>query len=144
MEKELVFVRKVKGGIPKSIDDIFENKVKLSEDNYKYGVVSTTADGASVNFGKYRALMTRMKSGRDKLVSKHYVAHRSELSLKDSLLKAKEFKKLDDLMIGLYNLHKRSGKLKRSMRCDAKTLGIDAYVLPKVTSTRFVCHRLMG
>ena len=25
MEKELVFVRKVKGGIPKSIDDIFEN-----------------------------------------------------------------------------------------------------------------------
>ena len=62
MEKELVFVRKVKGGIPKSIDNIFENKVKLSEDKYKYGVVSTTADGASVNFGKYRGLMTRMKS----------------------------------------------------------------------------------
>ena len=37
----------------KSIDDIFEIKVKLSEDKYKYGVVSTTADGASVNFDKY-------------------------------------------------------------------------------------------
>ena len=72
--------------------------------------------------------MTRIKSEKDWLVSIHCVAHRSELSLKDSLLKVKEFKKLDDLMIGLYNLHKRSGKFKRSMRCEAKTLGIDAYV----------------
>ena len=63
---------------------------------------------------------------------------------KDSLLKVKEFKMLDDLMIGLYNLHKRSGELKRSMRCDAKTLGIAAYVLPKVTGTRFVGHGLNG
>ena len=56
-------------------------------------------------------LTTRMKSERDWLVSVDCVAHRSELSLKDSLLKVKEFKKLDDLMISLYNLHKWSGKL---------------------------------
>ena len=30
------------------------------------------------------------------------------------------------------------------MRCEAKTLGIDAYILPKVTGTRFVGHRFNG
>ena len=39
-------------------------------------------------------------------------------------------------MIGLYNLHKRSGKLKRSLRCDTKTLGIDAYVIPNTGVSR--------
>ena len=53
-------------------------------------MVSMTADGASVNFGQYRGLLTRMSNDdRDWLLKIHCVCHRLELAIKDSLLKNK-------------------------------------------------------
>ena len=72
----------------------------------------------------------------------HCIAHKAELALKDSLLKYKEFKEVDDLMNYVFYLHKRSGKLKRMFKNNATALNIDGYVFPKVTGTRFVTHRL--
>ena len=114
MDKELVFVRLIKGGISvyycvalrecrnfrgtdaeslkKAIDEVFNNKVKISDEKSKYGIVSAMADGASENFGKYNRLITRMKSVRPWLVGIHRIAHQAELSLMDTLLKIKEFK----------------------------------------------------
>lgn len=43
-------------------------------------------------------------------------------------------------MIELFNLFKKSGKLKRAAKRVAKEANVDAYLLPKVTGTRFVGH----
>ena len=85
-EKELVLVRTERNGIPvyfvasilemsqyggtdadsikKAIDDVFVEKLFLDEDQYVYSMISSTADGASVNFGKYRGVLTQLKSAR--------------------------------------------------------------------------------
>ena len=114
--------------LKKSIDDVFKSNLQsngneqnvLPEEKFEHNLIPATADGESVNFGKYGGLIARIKTNRSWLVGIHCVAHRSELSIKDSLLKVKEFKKLDEMMIGgMYNLLKKSGKLKRSMKNEA-------------------------
>ena len=172
MEKELVFMRVIKGGTPvyycvalqdcddyggvdsdslkSAIDGVFTTNLEIDNEEanskvqtkFAMNLVSATADGASVNFGRYSGLLTQLKESRAWLINIHCVAHRAELSLKDYLLLIPEFKKLDETMIGLFNLFKKSGKLKRAVKKEAKAQNIDAYVLPKVTGTRFVGHRL--
>ena len=86
MEKELIFVCVIRGGIPfyfcsalqdcnefggtdtdslkLAVDTAFDENnglVKLTENTYKYRMISSTADGASVNFGKYSGLLTQQK-----------------------------------------------------------------------------------
>ena len=159
MEKEPVYyciaLQHCNGGVDAdslktSIDDIFQTNLQTSneeknailEKKFERNLVSATAGGASVNSGKYNGVLTQMKGTRGWLVNIHCVAHRAELSLKDHLFEVDEFKKLDDTMVGLYYVFRKSGKLKRSVKQKAKALGVDAYVLPKVTGTRFVGHRL--
>ena len=82
-EKELVMVRTERSGIPvylvaslleiseyggtgansikKGIDDTFLNKLSLEDDQYQFSCISSTADGASVNFGKYAGVLTQYK-----------------------------------------------------------------------------------
>ena len=155
MEKELVFVRVIRGGIPVyfcaalqdcnefggtdadslklAIDTAFDNDngtIKISEDTFQKLMVSSTADGASVNFSRYNRVLTQQKETRPWLVTIHCVAHRAELALKDSLLSFKEFKLIDNLMTSVFYLHKRSGKLKRMFRNTANALNINGYVFP--------------
>ena len=105
-------------------------------------MISSTAEGASVNFGKYSGLLTQQKENCPWLITIHCVAHRAELALKDSLLKYKQFNEVDDLMTSVFYLQKRSGKLRRMFKNTATALNIDGCVFPKVTGTRFVTHQL--
>lgn len=50
-----------------------------------YSMISSTADGASVNFGKYRGVLTQLKSTRRWLLTIHCVNHRVELAVKGAL-----------------------------------------------------------
>ena len=130
-----------------AVDTAFDENnglVKLPESTYKYRMILSIADGASVNFDKYSGLLTQEKENYPRLVTIQCVAHRVEMALKDSLLKYKEFKEVDDLMASVFYLHKLSGKLKRMFKNTATALNIDGYVFPKVTGTRFVTHRLKG
>ena len=127
MEKELIFVRVIRGEIPiyfcsalqdcnefggtdadslkLAVDTAFDKNnelVKLPENTYKYRMISSTADGASVNFGKYSGLLTQQKQNRPWLITIHCVAHRAKLALKDSLLKYKEFKEVDGSMTSVF------------------------------------------
>ena len=146
MEKELVFVRVIKGGTPvyycvsledcdeyggvdsdslkSAVDGVFTTNLKIDNEEAKSKVqtkfamnfVSATAEGASVNFGRYSGLLTQLRESRAWLINIHCVAHQAELSLKDYLLLIPKFKKLDETMIGLFNLFKKSGKLKRAVK----------------------------
>ena len=71
-EKDLVFVRVVKGGLPVlfccALEDVNtygyataenrRNHLKIEPEKYMTGLVAMTADGASVNFGIKTGLLT--------------------------------------------------------------------------------------
>ena len=51
----------------------------------------------------------------------------------------------EEFYVGIYYLHKNSGKLKSSVQSACKTLGISNYKnLPKIHGTRFINHRRKG
>ena len=162
-EKEIVMVRLVdESGIPKhytidlldldrygdataenikqALDDCFLNTIGVSEEEYTHKVVCCTADGASVNFGQYNGLLTKMKETRPWLVTIHCVAHRVELAIKNSLGKREEYKAIKDFLTVIYKLFKQSGKLKRHFREMGTIFDIHINNITKVTGTRFVSH----
>lgn len=107
-------------------------------------MISATSDGASVNFGLYNGVLTRMKASRPWLLTVHCALHRVELSLGDSLKKFKSFKDMQDYMITLFYTFKQSGNLKRCFKDTAKGLGVTSYNFPKVHGTRFIAHTRRG
>lgn len=167
-EKELVFIRVIKNGeasylcvaledvdafgcanaenLELSIKNAFLKKLKISESDFTKKIISATADGASVNFGQYNGLLTKLKEhGHEWLVNIHCVSHRIELAFKDALMKVKEFEE-DNLsfMVSLSYLQKQSGKFKRELQETADAFDVTTYRFPKVHGTRFVSHQRIG
>ncbi|XP_041464249.1 uncharacterized protein LOC121415170 [Lytechinus variegatus] len=129
--------------LKKSIDSAFKDTLKLEKEQYINVMVGATSDGASVNTGLYNGLLTQFKKERTWLVTVHCVSHRVELALKDSLMKSKEFKDVQDFMIGIYYSMKKSGELKRQLK-DFGKIHVSVYTFPKVHGTRFVGHQRAG
>ena len=94
------------------IDSIFAEKgpLNLSENGYKFKVVTSTSDGASVNFGKKTGLMRWMADERAWLVKIHCANHRVKLAVKEAIIDSK-FKTVDDTYIIIFGLLKKSGKI---------------------------------
>ena len=107
-EKELVLIRVERGGIPTyicfsllemsnfggtdaeslktGIDSIFAQGGFLPLDetiDYTKKFVGATADGASVNFGHFSGILTRLEVSRPWLLKIHCSNHRTELSVGD-------------------------------------------------------------
>lgn len=166
-EKELVLIRTERNGIPvyivasllemekfgggtadaivKGINSLFEEsgQYELSTEDYRAKLVSCTADGASVNTGKYRGVLTQLKSNRPWLLTIHCANHRIELAVKSSL-SIPEFEAVEEFYKTNYQLLKNSGKIKSQVAECAGNLGIHYYPLPKIHGTRFVNHRRRG
>ena len=132
------------GNLKSAVDDVFKKTLHLDETEYRVGLVSSTADGAAVNFGKYSGLLTRMKTDRPWLMTIHCVNHRTELAVKDSLQTIKIFRDIEDVMTNLYYMMKRSGKLKRNLESLGKVQEVQVLKFGKIHGTRFVSHHRRG
>ncbi|KAL5016137.1 hypothetical protein ScPMuIL_005726 [Solemya velum] len=166
-EKELIFIRVVREGIPVflcaalqnidtfgdadannlklSIDGAFGNveKVTIAGDKYTNLLVSATADGASVNTGIYNGLSAKLRDdGRPWLLGIHCISHRVELALKDSI--SQTFGDVKDFMTTVYYLFKQSGKFKRHFQATASAFNVHCLNFPKVHGTRFINHMRRG
>ena len=71
----------------------------------------------------------------------HCSNHRIELAVKDAF-KGTPFNKVDEFYQAVFKLLRRSGKLKIMVEAAATALGIEHSVLPRLTGTRFVGHRV--
>lgn len=108
---------------------------------YTNKLISCTADGASVNFGQYSGLLTKMTDdGRPWLVKIHCANHRIELAVKNAFSDSVKFNEVDKLYMAIFNLLKNSGAIKSDVKKAAEVLNISFYALPKLTGTRFVSH----
>ena len=163
-EKELVLIRTERNGIPvyivasllemekfgggnadaivNGINSLFAESAPyaMSPEQYQGKLISCTADGASVNTGRYNGVLTQLKRNRPWLLTIHCANHRIELAVK-SAFNIPEFQAIEDFYRTNYYLLKNSGKLQGQVIECARSLGIDYYRLPKIHGTRFVNHR---
>ena len=133
--------------IKHGIDSIFsetDGSIKMTPEEYRVKVVSATADGASVNTGKYSGVLTQLASDRKWLVPIHCSNHRMELAFKSASSNS-TLQTCDETYIAIYFLHKNSGKLSHAVQEACKTLMITGHrKLPKIHGTRFINHRRRG
>lgn len=168
-EKELVLVRTERSGVPvyvvasllevarfgggdacsivAGIESIFRDDnsaLLMDQESFTKKVVSCTADGASVNFGKYKGVLTQMKDqGRPWMLMIHCANHRIELAVKEAF-NINKLNEVDQFYTTNFYLLRNSGKLKSEVAECAKALGITYYNISKITGTRFVGHRRRG
>ena len=115
----------------------------MTPEDYEGKLISSTADGASVNTGIYNGVLTQLKRSRPWLLTIHCANHRIKLAVK-SAFDIPQFQEVEEFYKTNYYLLKNSGKLKHQVKeCDA-TLGIQYYELPKIHGTRFINHRRRG
>ena len=76
-------------------------------DTYMDKLVGFGSEGASVNCGKKEGVKALLQESKEWLVFGWFVAHRLELSLKDSL-KATSFTDVDNIISHMYYLFKKS------------------------------------
>ncbi|ELU07946.1 hypothetical protein CAPTEDRAFT_192738, partial [Capitella teleta] len=121
-----------------AIDDVFIKQLAITEAAYRDGLVSASADGASVNTGAYTGLLVRLKETRQWLVTIHCISHRIELAIKDSLLNTKVNKtasEIRDFLITLFYLFKKSPKISRHLKCTGDALEAQTFKFKKVHGT---------
>ena len=167
-EKELVLIRTERNGVPvylvasllevsrfgggdaksivAGINSVFQKDgtpLWMDKDTYSKKVISCTADGASVNFGKYNGVLTQLKENRPWLLTIHCVNHRVELAVKEAF-NISQLNNVDEFYKTNFYLLRNSGKLKSEVAESAKVLGINYYTISKIHGTRFVGHRRKG
>ena len=118
------------------MDSIFAENglLHLSENGYKFKVVTCTSDSASVNFGKKTGLMKRMADERVWLVKIHYANHHVELAVTEAIINSK-FKTVDNTYIIIFGLLKSLGKIKGIIQEACKSENAQHFTLGKITGT---------
>ena len=132
--------------LKKAIDGVFDlenGKVKLTQEEYTFKVIGSTADGASVNFGIHKGLLTQLARTRPWMLKVHCVNHRVELAFKESI-KDSTFDDVDKLYLTLYYLLRDSGRFNSECKHAGEAVNVEYYKLPKIHGTRFVGHRRAG
>lgn len=100
--------------------------MKMILEGYHINMVSTTADGASVNTSIYYEVLTQLSQIRNWLLKIHCPNHPVELAFK-SAFKDSNFNKYDKHYKVIYSLLKNSGKLNNNVHAARKALGIEAH-----------------
>eukprot|EP00057_Strongylocentrotus_purpuratus_P009058 XP_011663532.1 PREDICTED: zinc finger protein 862-like [Strongylocentrotus purpuratus] len=155
-EKEVVSIKLIEDGIPKiKVLGIAEPERcdaatveqairKLCEDhnlNLKNGFVASAADGAAVNFGERSGILTRFQQeDAPWLIKMHCIAHRLELALKDAF-KNTYYVLIDELMMQMYYIYRRSAKKWREVKAVASALNKHVVKPSRSQGTRWVDHR---
>jgi len=125
--------------IKKAVDKIFTEKYNLGDvEQYCDKMISATADGASVNFGIYKGLLTKLSEDRPWLLKIHCVNHRLELAVKDAMKDSPLFILAHRMYTTIYYLLQNSGPLSAEVKNACKALNITYYELTRFAGTRFI------
>ena len=80
--------------IKSAIDKVYSGEYGFDDKEYWLKLVAATADGASVNFWRFRGVLTQLSETRPWLLKIHCTNHRIELAVKDAM-DEKYFKKAE-------------------------------------------------
>ena len=85
-------------------------------EEWRKKVVFLCADGASVNMGKKNGVAAKLKTSLDYIIAVHCIAHRLELGVSKSLQDHPHLKRLNDVLVFLYEQYHYSPKALRELR----------------------------
>lgn len=167
-EKELILIRVERNGHPEymvvslldmsrfggstanaimaGINSLFQDEKSvfyMNPQQFKWKLISATADGANVNFGQYIGVLSQLSFDRPWLLKIHCINHRIELTVKTALSN-RALEEVDEFYRANFYLLRNSGKIKQMTIEGATTIGITYYNLPKIHGTRFIGHRRRG
>ena len=134
-------------GVTQPVSGSGENVYQATESRCKeYGLqlkescIAGGADGAAVKFGSHAGVLTRITADVPWLVQVHCVAYRLELAPKDAF-KGTYFEEIDDLMMQMYYMFKRSAKKWQELKATGDILQEHVLKLTRSHATRWVDHR---
>jgi hypothetical protein len=135
------------GADAKSVLECIKASVKsVYGDEFMPKLVGFGSDGASVNTGKKEGVKTLLQQENPWITFGWCVAHRLELALKDSL-KGTSFDDVDELILRVYYLYKRSPKKLRQLKelaeiySDSFEFVEGGYRPKKASGTRWIAHK---
>ena len=126
----------------------FAEEKYFSETSMCKQIVGFTSDRALVNRGENASVKTLLRETSPWVVFTWCIAHRLELSVKDSLSNEREFKEIDEMSLRLYYLyHKAPKKLRQLRELSHALAGAMEYhegsVKPyKASGTRWITHKV--
>ena len=74
------------------------------------------SDGAANMLGIKGGLVTLLKQDFPSIIGIHCLAHRLELSFRDTISKDKNYEDLITLLLGIYYFYKRSSKQRKALK----------------------------
>ena len=129
--------------ILKCIKNSFSSIIGI--DNFMQKLVGFGSDGAAVNSGKKEGVKTLLQQDNPWLTFGWCVAHRLELALKDSL-SGTAFDDVDELILRMYYLYKRSPKKLRQLKELVENESFDfkegGFKPKKASGTRWIAHKV--
>ena len=129
--------------IVKGLQSIVEANLNMKWEDFTKKLVGIGCDGAAVMVGSKSGVATLLRKEQPSLLTIHCMAHRLELSLKDTIKHVPLSKKINTPLLGLYYFYHNS-PLNRAMLARSFTAGKeqnDKLLMPtRVGGTRWVAH----
>ena len=99
-----------------------------------------STDGASVMIGIRNGVVTMIKADVPHLTSVHYVAHRLELGIKDSIKQVAYLAKVQDFLLSIYKFYSNSPLNWHNLKETGTALNINVLKPTNVKGTRWIPH----
>ncbi len=116
--------------------------VSGGEEEWKEKLVACGTDGAAVMTGSKTGVVSRLREERTYILGVHCMAHRLELAFKDVMKTNSHYRKVEDLLPGLFTLYHRSPLNRAKLKDSFSVLGIKPLMPTRVGGTRWVSHLL--
>lgn len=134
--------------IVKGLEHVVQNNIGLPWSEVSQKIVALSCDGASVNTGIKSGVGALLRKLQPSIITMHCMAHRLELSLKDSIKKVPLYQKtVGTLLKGLFyfyhNISLNNSMLRRTFTA-LKTDGDRLCISTRCNGTRWVGHQLLA
>ncbi|XP_041364280.1 zinc finger protein 862-like [Gigantopelta aegis] len=103
--------------------------------------VTVAADGASVNFGAKGGFLKKLQNEMPWIKMIHCLAHRLELALSDAFKETYYKDTVDDLMMHLYYMYRRSAKKWKELERLSESMNENIVKPSRTQGTRWIDHR---
>ncbi|XP_078810615.1 zinc finger protein 862-like [Oryzias latipes] len=100
-------------GVIQAIDTVFK---EAGIPDWREKIVFLAADGASVNMGKKNGVAAKLRREVEYLLAIHCIAHRLELGVNDAVRENPQLKRLQEVLVYLYEQYDYSPKALRELR----------------------------
>ncbi|KAK0135054.1 Zinc finger protein 862 [Merluccius polli] len=125
-----------------NITQAIKNQMDAACKGWEGKLVACVTDGAAVMSGGKSGVVTRLKGDKTYVIGVHCMAHRLELSFSDAIKESAMFRRMDELLGGLYSFYHKSPLNRANLIKSYATLKAKPLMPTRIGGTRWVGHLL--